>query len=552
MLHKEFRSAFFLFAGFALVGGACTGSVGQAGGESGGDRGGGGGGDSGGGGGTVEPNPPGACRVAVPMRRLTEVQYRNAIRDIFQGQATLPKDFAIPTLGAPTSGFTTDTGYNAVDLGVARELNDAAITIPLSVVDKLSTLLPCASTPNEACAQTFIDTYGRRAYRRPLLDSEKATLLKAFKLGTGTDAFKDGIAAVVATILNSPEFTYQTEAGSNSGAEVLALTSYEVASRLSFLLWDSVPDDALLDAAAAGKLNSANDIRAQADRLLGDPKARATIARFVSEWAHFKLPAAGQRADKLYTAELATAMQSEFEKFAADSFLSDGKTLKTFLTSDAPFANPTLDAFIKANGGYTGRSGLLTQPALLTGLASSTDTSPIRRSVFVRTKLTCEAFPAPPNDALTVETGLTLPADATQRQRSTVRVANPRCGGCHHLIDPLGFGFEAFDELGRFRQKAKDGSAIDASGEFVEPASKELEGKFTSLNDLGGRLAESPAVHECLSRQLFRFSYARTDGDADSCSIQGVAKKFADSGLGLRDLVMAVVTADEFRFRRVQ
>ena len=145
-----------------------------------------------------------------------------------------------------------------------------------------------------------------------------------------------------------------------------------------------------------------------------------------------------------------------------------------------------------------------------------------------------------------------MPATATQRERSTARLQKPLCAGCHHLIDPLGFGFEAFDELGRYRAKNKDGSALDASGEFVDPASADLAGKFNSLAELGERLAKSGAVHECLSRQMFRFNYGRIDDDADSCSVKGIAAKFASSGLGLRDLITSVATADEFRFRKVQ
>lgn len=555
MLRSETRTAWGVLSCAFLLG-ACTGSIG--GGSAYKDDGGGSGGEDGNGGEGGSRNggsgAPGACRVAVPLRRLTEVQYRNAIRDVFKGQATLPSDFAIPTLGSPTSGFTNDPGYNAVDLGVARRLNDTAITVPLSIVDKLPTLLPCAATPNDACAQTFIDTFGRRAYRRPLEASEKATLMKAFKLGTGADAFKDGIAAVVATMLESPQFLYQTEAGTsrNGAAGVTQLSGYELASRLSLMLWDSVPDDALLDAAGGGKLDTAAGIRAQVDRILDDAKARPVVSRFVREWVHLPSVEGGQRQDKMYTDALAAAMQSEFDQFVGDSFLGQGKSVSAFFTSSAPYKNATLDGFIKANGGYAERAGILTQPALLTGIANPSDTSPIRRSVFVRSKLTCESFPAPPNDAQSVESALTLPTNATQRQRSDARSKNSRCVGCHNLIDPLGFGFERFDELGRFRTTNKDGSSLNASGEFVSPVSPELEGRFATLPELGERLAKSDAVTECMARQLFRFNYGRMEEDADTCSVMGIADKFRGSGLGLRDLIVSVVTADEFRFRKVQ
>ena len=500
-------------------------------------------------------NPPsagGPCRIAVPLRRLTELQYRNAVRDVFKQQVALPSDFAIPTLGSPASGFSTDPEYNAVDLGVARRLHDSATSLPLAVVDKLPGLLPCASSPNDTCASTFIDTYGRKAYRRPLTAPEKATLTKAFKLGTGADAFKDGIAAVVAVMLDSPQFLYQTEIGEADDSGAAKLGGYEIASRLSLLLWDSVPDDALLEAAGSGVLDAPKGIRTQVDRMLADPKARDTVVRFAREWIHLPRPAVGQRTDKAYTEALATAIQGEFDRFIGDAFLNDNAPLETFLSSPEPYKNATLDAFIKANGGYNGRSGLLTQPAVLTGLAGASDTSPIRRAVFVRTKVTCEEFPAPPADANAVDSELPLPANATQQDRAAARSKDSRCAGCHSLIDPLGFGFESFDELGRFRQTSKDGSRIDPTGDFVEPVDKNLAGKFSSLPELGKRLSGSPAVAECLGRQYFRFNYGRMDGDADACSIHGIADRFKDSGLGLRDLIVSVTTADEFRFRSGQ
>ncbi|HYO93829.1 MAG TPA: DUF1585 domain-containing protein, partial [Polyangiaceae bacterium] len=125
------------------------------------------------------------------------------------------------------------------------------------------------------------------------------------------------------------------------------------------------------------------------------------------------------------------------------------------------------------------------------------------------------------------------------------------CAACHNLIDPLGFGFEAFDELGRYRTMGDNGAPIDARGELVAPVSPELAGPFTDLRELGVRLAESSSVHRCVTRQLFRFNYGRLDGSADTCAIDGVVERWG-TGLELRDLLLAMVAADEFRFRRVQ
>lgn len=505
--------------------------------------------------GNLPPLPPGSpCRVGAPLRRLTETQYRNAVRDVFGGQAALATDFALATVGTPESGFTTDPSYNAVDLSVSRDLMDSAETVALSLVDKLPVILPCAATPDPTCAGAFLDQFGRRAFRRPLTDSERELLLRAFALSSGADAFKDGIAAMVATMLQSPQFLYQTELGTPADGEVgmLRLTGYEVASRLSFFLWDSVPDDALLDAARDGRLGTAADLRQIADGMLNDPRARPTIARFAREWLHLLVPKPGvDRSDPAYTQDLSDAMQSELDRFVGDSFLVPGTTITQLLTSGAAFGNPTLSAFYDQSGGSGTRSGLLTQPAIMTAIANPSASSPIRRGVMVRRKLTCETFPVPPKDAQSVEGALAASPTASARERSALRNMNSRCSGCHSLIDPLGFGFEAFDEIGRYRTTNGDGSQIDASGDFVDPISPELAGPFADLQELGQRLGSSPTVQQCLTRQLFRFNYGRLDGGADACAISGVLERWAP-GMDLRDLMLEMASADEVLFRRVQ
>jgi hypothetical protein len=535
------------------TGGAATGQ-GGAGGVS--DPGGGTGGlVVVGGSGGLPPLPPGApCRVGAPLRRLTELQYRNAIRDIFAGQAALTADFALATVGLPESGFSTDPGFNAVDLAVTRELHRSSEAVALSITDKLPAIVSCASSPSQGCAQTFIDQIGRRAYRRPLTDVERQALMRAYALGTGTDAFKDGIAAVASAMLQSAQFLYQVEVGTPAEGEpgILKLTQHELASRLSFLLWDSIPDDRLLDAATAGRLGTAAELRAEAVRMLADARARPTIVRFAREWIRPEVPEPGvDRLDPAYTRALADAMQAELDRFIGDSFLGGATSLEAFLTTDAAFTNTTVRNFYQQNGGTGPRSGLLTQPAFLTGIANPADTSPIRRSVFVRRKLTCEDFPEPPNDAQSVERELQVSPNATARERSAVRNMNLRCKACHSLIDPLGFGFEAFDEIGRYRTTLDDGSPVDARGDFVSPVSPELAGPFETVRDLGRRLAGSPAVQSCMARQLFRFSYGRLDGAADSCAIQGVVERWG-TGLDLRELILTTVSADELRYRRVQ
>ncbi|MEO8212823.1 MAG: DUF1588 domain-containing protein, partial [Myxococcales bacterium] len=317
-------------------------------------------------------------------------------------------------------------------------------------------------------------------------------------------------------------------------------------------LWDSIPDDALLNSARDGKLATSADVRAAADRMLGDPRARPAIIRFAREWIRPQIARPGvDRTDPTYTQALATAMQTELDNFLGSSFLAAGTDLKTFLTSSAPFGNASLRTYYEQNGGTGPRSGLLTQPAFLTGIANPSESSPIRRGVFVRRKLTCETFPAPPNNAQAVEAAIPLPANANNRLRSVQRNMNATCMACHSLIDPLGLAFDSFDELGRYRTVNRDGTPVDAKGDFVRPVSPELTGGFSSLQELGARLGASPAVQQCVARQFFRFNYGRLDGTADDCAIGGVMNHWKP-GMDLRTLLLEIVSADEFRFRRMQ
>lgn len=535
---------------------ACTGTVADR--SAGNDgRGGDDGGDADGGGAGTSSTPPGACRVVAPLRRLTDVQYRNTVRDLFKGKVTSGKDFPATEIGSSRSGFSTEPVANVVTALGSELMLSAAEDAALSVADNLPMLLPCAaSSPNEACAKTFIDEYGRRAFRRPLGDDEKAFLLGFYKQATGADAFKDGIALIVTGILQTPEFLYQIEGSANGNAT--QLTSHQVAARLSYLLWDSMPDDTLAAAADKDELSSSSAIRSQAERMLQDGRASPTITRFVREWTHIHTFAAGEKSSPVYTAALATAMQTELEKFSADAFLSETGSINGLLTSRTTFANKTLAQFYGAPVGarkeaeFTKldvddhRSGLLTLPAFLSGLSHANETSYVLRGVFVRKKLLCDALPPPPANAQAMVPP--TPAGASQRTKSELIRQIDRCAACHNLIDSVGLTFESYDELGNYRTKLASGAAIDTSGELLD-APDGLQGKFSSVPELARKLAASDDVGRCVATQWFRFAQGREEDDADACAIDELATSLKNSDGNLRSMLLALVGSESFRFR---
>jgi hypothetical protein len=543
----------------AVAFGGCTGIIVPAGGSSsdpGPD------GDPSGAGPSASPGGP--CRVAFPMRRLTEQQYENAVRDLFKGQVAASAAFPAGELGSSRTGFSTEPGVNLVTALGAEKVLDAADDVALAVADKLPALLPCAASGGDACAGSFIDDVGRRAYRRPLTADERSGLLALFHKASGPDAFKDGIALVVDTILQAAPFLYIIERGKpvSGQAAVVELTGYEIAARLSFLLWDSLPDAALLDAAARGTLATGKDIRAQAERMLADAKARATIVRFGREWTRLHVWKAGDKASRDFTDPLAQAMQTEFDLFMQNAFLQQGGTMATLLSSPATQANTALATFygVGAPAGATAtqfkpltldassRAGLLTLPAFLSSTSHDNEPSYVQRGVFVLKNLLCQDLPAPPPDA--AERQPSFPSGATQRQKSAAIRAVAECGACHTQIDQIGLGFDGYDEIGRARTTLPGGGAVDPTG-TITGGPAEVEGPFHGVVELATRLAGSRAVQSCLARQWLRFAVSRLDGGGDACAVSHLDTAMSGSGQSLREMVLALTGSEEFRFRRL-
>jgi hypothetical protein len=543
----------------ALALGACVGTIGP--GESTpGDPG-------------AEPDPgspggaaaaSGACRVSFPLRRLTEVQYRNAIRDLFKGQVVASAQFPAGELGASRSGFSTEPDANLVTLLGAEKVLDAADEVALAVADKLPAVLPCAaSAPGETCAARLIDDLGPRAYRRPLTADERGKLLAVYRRATGPSAFQDGVALVVDTILQAAPFLYIVETGKPvpGAAGVVELSDYEVAARLAFLLWDSLPDAALLQAASKGGLRSGKDLRAQAERMFADPRARATIARFAREWTRLHVWKPGDKVAREFNDVLATGMQTEFDLFMQGAFLQPGGTLTTLLTSPLTYANASMAAFYGVPPGAgapadfrpvtldgRSRAGLLTLPAFLSSAAHSDEPSYVQRGVFVLENLLCRDLPTPPPDAAQRQPD--FPARATQRQKSAAIRAVAECGVCHASIDPIGLGFDAYDEIGRVRMTLPGGTPVDGQGE-LRLGAPDLDGTFNGPVELASKLAGSKDVERCLARQWLRFAASRLDGAPDSCAVDHLVGSMSSSGQSLREMILAFTGADEFRFRRL-
>jgi hypothetical protein len=518
----------------------------------------GGGAGSGATAGSGAPADPNAAGV-MPMLRLTNREYNNTVRDLL-GDTTQPaSQFASDR--DPTFEFRRAGTVAVQDATLIRA---AAESLAAAAAPKLMNgqLLPCdPATGEDACAQKFITTFGRRAYRRPLASDEvtRLTTLYAAARSTLKLSFKDAMGVLIEAMLQAPQFLYHweaapTEPNIKEGA-VVRLGAYQIASRLSYFIWGSMPDETLMQAAAAGQLDTVTGVQTQARRLLGDARAKDTVSAFFVDWMGLDGLAARTKDTnvyKTYTAATQQAMIDETSAFVQNvAFGGDGR-LATFLGAPYSFLNSTIaplygatvtgSAMTKTDLNPMQRSGLLTQGAFL-ALTGSADTSnPVRRGKFIFTKLLCNQMPPPPAN---VPPPAPASAGGTTRQRFTTHDQNDCAKGCHGLMDPIGFGFENYDGIGQYRV-TDNGQPVDATGSIT------VDGKTQTFHDaigLMGILAQSPTVRACFAGEWSRFALSRTNTKDDAASLQSTAAAFASDTANLQDLMAAVATMRSFRYR---
>jgi hypothetical protein len=509
-------------------------------------------------------DPAAACAdVSVgvsPLRRLTRSQYDNTVRDL------------LGVTGSPSAALTPDekagaffsNGTAPVSELVVEQYMRVAEEIAETAMADVDTLVPCpAGTDEAACGQQFVDDFGMRAFRRPLTEDERVVLVGLFEQGREAAGLAGGLQMVVQTALQSPQFLYHVELGMpqpGGTQDIVALGEYELASKLSYFLWDSMPDDALLDAAAAGELAEPDALRAQAERMLADDRASDAIASFHGQWLHLDELAGLEKNPEVYP-EIDTAMReamaNETTRFADWVIRHDDARLQTLLTASYSFVEgPLADLYGLAPGDVdptmpveldpTQRAGLLTHAGVLAMHAHADQSSPIRRGKLVRETILCTPLSPPPPEVDVVPPP--VDPNATTRERFDQHRTDPACAGCHMLIDPLGFGFEHYDGIGRWRD-TEAGKPVDASGEIL--STDDIDGEFDGAVELAERLASSEQVRTCLAEQWFAFGFGRAPGDDDACSFDTMYEAFEGSDHDIRALLLSMVTTDSFRYRRL-
>ncbi len=453
-----------------------------------------------------------------PLGRLTSAQYNNTLQALFAPVAvpdqTPPADLAV-------DGFENNSATQTPSAALISAYQSSAIAVATAAMKDPEALLGCAPTTaaeEAACAQKFLSTFGKKAFRRTLSDSELASLTTFFQMQrTGAAAFATAMTLTIEGILQSPKFLYRVEIGTKIAGRPAAiqLTSSEVASRLSYLLLDSMPDDELFAAADADSLVTADGVETQARRLLADPRARDAVARFHRGWLEFdKMQnlAKDMQTFPAWTSVTASALQQSAEMYVDSIFFGEG-TLSALLTDSHAYVNDALAPIygVPSPGPSltlvpvdpTQRSGILTNAGMLAGFAHQTSDSPVFRGVFVLSRLMCSAPPPPPKGVNTSLPAASSGAPMTTRQEFASQHEQGSCAGCHHTIDGIGFGFEHYDAVGQYRT-TDNGLPVDASGWFTDGAAGDLTGTFDGAVDLGKKLSVSKTVQACVATEWLR------------------------------------------------
>ena len=486
--------------------------------------------------------------------RLTHVQWESTVKDLFR----LPEDSGLSASFTPDpqlGRFDNNIARLGVTQGLWRDYQQAAESIAGRVVTDDTLYATLAVTD----ARSFVTSFGARAFRRPLTPAEVDRYVTLFDSAGPVfpqhDATKAGVRLVVQGMLQSPFFLYRTELSYAKDGMGMPLTSYEVASRLSYLFWNTMPDDELFAAAQAGELADEEGVRRAASRMFDDARTRAQFRRF-----HFQAFKISEYADldKSMTAfpgwrrEIGTMMQEEALRFVESIVAHDGG-VSDLLTSTKAYVNADLAKIYGLQGSFgpqyveveldpSIRAGLLTRAGFLARNATLDEPDPIHRGVFINLGILCRNITAPPNipDMLD-KTG------NTNREKVTSVTGVGTCGeNCHHtIINPLGFAFENFDAIGGYRT-ADHGFPIDAAATYHFVDGREIS--YNGAVELSRELAKSPEVHACYSRQLLEFMLGRDLQLLDSSVVRDMANHSLDK-TSIKDLVIDVVTSNTFRSR---
>lgn len=485
----------------------------------------------------------------------------------FDVPGTLPEDFTFRTrIGAGNHTLAVEFLNDFYDplsgedrnLIVDRMEVEGPFDVPTGETNPIrERLLTCdPESGGDACAREILEAFATRAWRRPAerTDVDYLAALVGAARSAG-DSGEESLALGLKAVLLSPRFLFRPELDADPNAsEARPLDGWSLASRLSYFLWSSMPDDELFAAAASGALADPAELERQARRMLSDPKAEALVENFAGQWLYTrKLDeiAPDARRFPAFDEGLRASMRAETDAFFRSFVQSDRSFLELVDAKDS-FVDDRLAGFyglplpdsaspVEISLEGTGRRGILGKASLLAGLSHPARTSPVKRGKWVLEQLLCDAPPAPPPGVPSLPDGEA--ATGTMRERMEAHRANPGCSSCHTSMDPIGFALESFDPIGAFRE-SDDGAPIDTSGSLPDGRS------FDGAEELAELIAADPRLPGCMVKQLFTYALGRGPTDGDACALSRIEAGFASRGHRFADLVVEIVTSAPFRTKR--
>jgi hypothetical protein len=509
-------------------------------------------------------NAPLATGVAY-VRRLTAWEYANTVADVLNvtgADMTAAAALLLPDIRS--NGFSNDSPGQLADLDHATHYQAAADAVGAALSKTptwVARFAACTQTA-ASCRDQVVGALGLHLFRRPATTAEIASFGALFDAAVtaGKTTVADAAVVVVRAMLQSPQFLYRLEAQvpPSPGAVARPINNYELASRLSYFIWGSAPDDPLLTAAQANQLSSPDQVRTQIARMVGQPHAREVAQRYFRDY--FSLDDLdSETRGPAFTPALAADMKKQTIDDVGDQLWDKGQALLSLLTTKTTLVTPALAKYYgfgapSADGHYTldaatGRIGMLTHAGVLT--INGTANFPIvYRGLFMLRKFLCEDVPAPP-PGVTSQQSTLAPDTASDRAKSDARLGHEPCKSCHGTFDPNAYAFEPFDTMGGLQTKDVNGNAVRQDGWLTVPNAPNVP--YTTLADYMTVLTKDSRVAACVDSHVAQFAWGRAMTMDDQCMLDDInARMSASKNQNMADLIVAIATSPYFGYTAVQ
>jgi len=494
------------------------------------------------------------------LRLLTGTELQNTLSDVFpevKGMWTA----SLPASTISAHGFDND-GSAQVGAQLAGKIRDLGLTVATALVGTpLATILPCSSsTADHACAETFLNKYGPKLFRRPITTAEHDRYLTFFDTSKGKSDFKTALKWMIVGLIQSPNTLYRSEVGTDSGAGMRQLSNYEIATELAYTYTGTTPTDSMMSMAGSGNLGNLTTL---AQGMIATAAGKQMLQRFFEQYLDYAGVTSIQKPNISTFAAVAPDMIQETHTFIDKIVFGNSGGLKDLLTSNTAYPSRALATYYGTGNMYTGGFpapssdyasvtrpaalgvGVLAQGSFLASHASSDTSSPTKRGLFVFYKLFCRPHLTPPPNVPPLDTTSVMTGINTTRDRYEKLHALGGCASCHKTFDPIGFGFEHFDEGGRYRAKDKTFD-IDSSGSIMAPDGTTIT--FTGEQDLMTAVANQPIIHQCLSAYLAAYAY----GSDEACLGASQVTALQSGSIGIAEAFARLASEPHFTQRSSQ